>query len=33
MNENLTTEELWMLVLHYERLIQLLLEELEKANG
>lgn len=30
MNENLTTEELWILVRHYERLIQLLLEQLEK---
>ncbi len=32
MNEQLSTEELWLLVHHYERLIQLLLQELEQAN-
>lgn len=32
MNEQFSTEELWLLVRHYERLIQLLLEQLEKAS-
>jgi len=34
MNEQeFSTEELWLLVRHYERLIQLLLEQLEKEDG
>jgi hypothetical protein len=33
MNEQFTTEELWMLVRHYERLIQLLQDQLEKEDG
>lgn len=28
----LTNEELWILVLHYERLIQLLLEQLDEHD-
>jgi len=34
MNEQeLSTEELWLLVRDYERLIQLLLKQLEKTHG